>query len=86
VAESDPGKFGDELFIPESGEKSIFIECVRPFRTMNGDIETDVGCRVHTILTPNVFITYSIGRLYLQEWRSINAALLSEISNVMSVN
>jgi hypothetical protein len=76
IKESAPGEEGSDFLVPASGDKSIFIECIKPWRSATGYLVTNVGCQVYTQLRPNVFVQYGIKRQYLQDWHSINDDVL----------
>lgn len=86
VKETLPGEAGTELLIPANGDKSIFIECVKPYRATAGNLVTNPGCQVYTQLQPYVFVQYAIQRKYLQDWKSINSDILKEIQSLLIIN
>jgi len=85
IKDTNPGQPGEEFLIPADGDKSIFIQCAKPFVAIAGNLVTNLGCRVTTQLQPFVFVHYLIHLKHLQEWRAINAHVMDEIRSAMQI-
>ena len=85
IKETGDSDYGTEFLVPANGDQSVFIDCVKPFVALAGNLVTDTGCRVQTQLEPYVFVRYGFNRKYLQEWESINADVMNRVRSAMVV-